>query len=341
MSSSLTIFPESTNANTANTAITAITANGDNINNLLTDNKGQIHQYIEWTPEHESILVDWADKAICYKWMHQRAHLQYSKKNTWFTIPVIIMSTFTGTANFAQDRIPAEYINIATMAIGTINLIAGILTTIQQYLKISELNESHRVSSIAWGKFYRNIKVEISKSPNERTPVISLLKHSKDEFDRLIESSPSLSPYIINLFITTFSGGTPAYGENGVEINLTTKQKLYNDIKKPDICGEIKTTAFYLYKRKELPIVSTKKLGTPSIALAAQKVIENNNKKNEVEEFIKLFESQKKRLPIKDEIISNMEHTVPIEIIETVYNEMNVKNNVVLSILNETDTDMV
>jgi len=324
--SSISISPES---NTAN--------NNDSINNVLTDSKGQIQQYIEWTPEHETILVDWADKALCYKWMHQRAHLQYSKKNTWFTIPVIIMSTFTGTANFAQDRIPEEYINIATMIIGTINLIAGILTTIQQYLKISELNESHRVSSIAWGKFYRNIKVEISKSPDERTSVFSLLKHSKDEFDRLIESSPSLSPYIINLFITTFSGGTPEYDENGLEIKLNTKQKLFNDLKKPDICGEMQTTAFYLYKRKE-PVPSTKKIGKPLITTIAQKVIENKNKKDEVKEFIKLFESQKKRLPIKNEIISNMEHAVPIEIIESVYNEMNLKNNVVLSISNETDS---
>ena len=67
------------------------------------------------------------------------------------------------------------------MIIGAINLIAGILTTIQQFLKITELNESHRVSSIAWGKFYRNTKVEISKSPNERTPVTTLLKYSKEK----------------------------------------------------------------------------------------------------------------------------------------------------------------
>ena len=146
--------------------------------------------YIEWAEDHENILVDWADKALCYKWLHNKSHNEYSTKNTWFTIPVIIMSTLTGTANFAQDRIPAEYLSAATMAIGAVNLIAGILTTIQQFLKITELNESHRVSSIAWGKFYRNIKIEISKSPVERTPVVQLLKHAKEEFDRLIETSP-------------------------------------------------------------------------------------------------------------------------------------------------------
>ena len=73
------------------------------------------------------------------------------EKIRWFTIPVIIMSTFTGTANFAQERIPPEYVNVFTMGIGSISLVAGIITTIQQFLKISEMCESHRVSSICVG----------------------------------------------------------------------------------------------------------------------------------------------------------------------------------------------
>ena len=51
--------------------------------------KKEIH--IECAPEHENILVEWADKAICYRWLHARSHMHYSTANTWFTIP--IMST--------------------------------------------------------------------------------------------------------------------------------------------------------------------------------------------------------------------------------------------------------
>ena len=53
------------------------------------------------------------------------------------------------------------------MIIGGVNIIAGIAITIQQFLKISELNEAHRVSSISWDKFHRKIKVEHAKSPTE------------------------------------------------------------------------------------------------------------------------------------------------------------------------------
>ena len=141
--------------------------------------KENLKENIEWSKEHEYILAEWADKAICFRWLHAKSHNQYSYANTWFTIPVIVMSTITGTANFAQDRFPANIKDYATMGIGAVNIFAGILTTIQQFLKISELNEAHRVSSISWGKFYRNIKVELSKAPSERTAVSQLLKISK------------------------------------------------------------------------------------------------------------------------------------------------------------------
>ena len=90
-----------------------------------------------WTEHHENILVEWADKATCYRWLHAKSHIDYSKANTWFTIPVIVMSTLTGTANFAQDRFPDSVKPVFSSIVGSVNIFAGILTTIQQFLKIT------------------------------------------------------------------------------------------------------------------------------------------------------------------------------------------------------------
>ena len=160
---------------------------------------------VEWSVDHENILVEWADKAMCYRWLHGKANSSFSKKNTWYTIPVIIISTLTGTANFAQDRVPLEYQGYFVMTVGAFNILAGIITTIQQFLKITQLNEAHRVSSIAWDKFYRNIKTELAKHPSERLPVIQFLKMCKEEFDRLMETSPVIPDDIIELFNVQFS----------------------------------------------------------------------------------------------------------------------------------------
>ena len=60
----------------------------------------------EWTEYHEKIFIDWCDKAMCYRYLHNNCHRFYYTLQIWFTIPVIFISTLTGVANFAQERIP-------------------------------------------------------------------------------------------------------------------------------------------------------------------------------------------------------------------------------------------
>jgi len=182
----------------------------------------------EWTLEHEQILVEWADKAMCYRWLHSRSNAMYSSLNAWYTIPVIVISTLTGTANFAQERVPIQYQNIFVMIVGGFNLLAGIITTIQQFLKITQLNEAHRVSSIAWDKFYRNIKIELAKHPDERMNVTQMIKICKEEFDRLMETSPNIPDKIIKSFKTEFK-----HIDNNSELPK---------IIKPEICDALVST---------------------------------------------------------------------------------------------------
>jgi hypothetical protein len=176
-----------------------MTSNSESNPSIFSNNNNII-----WTNEHEEILVEWADKAMCYRWLHTRSNAMYSSLNAWYTIPVIVISTLTGTANFAQERVPIDYQNYFVMIVGAFNILAGIISTIQQFLKVTQLNEAHRVSSIAWDKFYRNIKIELAKHPDERMNVTQMIKISKEEFDRLMETSPTIPDKIIQKFKIEF-----------------------------------------------------------------------------------------------------------------------------------------
>jgi hypothetical protein len=264
----------------------------------------------EWNEQHEKILVEWADKAICYRWLHSKSRIKYNTKNTWFTIPVIIMSTLTGTANFAIDRIPEEYKGWYTVGVGSINIFAGILTTIQQFLKISELNEAHRSSSISWDKFYRNIKLELAKSREERMPAFQMLKMSKEEFDRLMETSPPITESIITRFNKTFSGSSNKLGRE-----LTEKQLAFQSMYKPEICDTLETTANFVYKESSDIIEKNK----------TKKFVENLKEKNEyrrkstqVSVFIDNFNKEYSRQPSIDEIHDNLKNNISKNIIDQV-----------------------
>ena len=252
---------------------------------------------IEWKSEHEIILVEWADKAMCYRWLHARSHQAYSKTNAWFTIPVIIMSTLTGTANFAQDRFSTEIRPYMQMAIGAVNIFAGILTTIAQFLKVGELNEAHRVSSISWDKFYRNIKVELAKSRNERTNVGHMLKMCKEEFDRLMETSPTINEKIIAQFNYTFPNNKSSIDDDDNKTKMIKK----TDIKRPEICNELISTADIVF----VPI-ETDDNETKMVELVRKKNRIKANYEKEVNEWVSKFEEMHERKPLESEILDNL-----------------------------------
>ena len=205
--------------------------NNNNQNNSTNNNSREY-----WKEEEENILRELADKAQCYELMHSKSHDIYASKNTFFVIPVIIISTLTGTANFAQDRVPTKYQNIFVMVVGSFNILAAIITTIAQYLKIAELNESYRVGTLQWGKFYRNIKMELIKHPLDRMNPSTMLSMCKEEFDRLLEIYPNIPKKVIEEFKSKFNKNT--------------------EISKPEICDVIEaTTIFQMTKEERIEMI--------------------------------------------------------------------------------------
>jgi hypothetical protein len=270
---------------------------------------------VEWTPEHETILIEWADKAMCYRWLHSKSNALYSSLNAWYTIPVIVISTLTGTANFAQERVPLEYQSYYVMVVGGFNILAGIITTIQQFLKITQLNEAHRVSSIAWDKFYRNIKIELAKHPSERIDVRQMVKMSKEEFDRLMETSPNIPEKIVKQFKNNFNA-----------------HNAFDKIVKPEICDILIPTNEYRnpwYNDENRAKVMNENLKSQ---LEKQNKVKRTNENNRkmVLDFSNLFISLNNREPMETEIIDNLKDKLDINTVKKIVEDnkfLNVKMN--------------
>lgn len=284
-------------------------------NQSTDDDMNSIINNIKWSIEHENILVDWADQAMCYKWMHGRARIKYNRVNTWFTIPVIIMSTLTGTANFAVDKIPSSYRQWFQIGVGSVNILAGIITTIQQFLKITELNEAHRACTISWDKFYRNVKVELTKNRNERNNPYQLIKSSKEEFDRLIETSPTIPQKIIDDFKQTFSGGKIKDPKN-----MTPQQRAYELIKKPAICDNLQSTSLSVFKedttKKFLGKLITK--NTQDMLNRADQDREDTQTRDKINIIIDDFKREYKRRPSVEEVNDNLDRRQSIHFINNI-----------------------
>jgi len=238
-----------------------------------------------WKEEEEQMLKQWADKAQCYQWMHNRSREIYQSKNAWYTIPVIIISTIAGTANFAQDRFADDIKEYVVISIGTLSIIAGIITTIYQFLKISEINEGHRTALLSWGKFHRNIESELRRHPLDRSGASEMIKFSKEEYNRLVEISPYIPKKVLGEFNNKF--------------------KKNDSLTKPEIGNVINSMDIYEMdleeRQKMIDELNDTIISKNNALLKKEQKIETH-----IDKFKKSFYSLNNRNPTKDEIDKHM-----------------------------------
>jgi hypothetical protein len=160
----------------------------------------------DWKSEQEFILKKWADKALCFKMMHERAHRRFWCLNAWYNIPVIILSTVTGAGNLGTVSFTNEMPYIPYI-IGAINIFAGILATIANYTGVAQKLEAHKFSNISWDKFSRKLQIELAKNRKDRASAKDFIKQSAEEYDRLIEMSPILPNDVIRWFTSMVETG--------------------------------------------------------------------------------------------------------------------------------------
>ena len=157
-----------------------------------------VKEKIVWNDQHETILRQWGEAAGCYRFMHHQAFLLYKKLSLRFTLPVIILSTITGTANFAQSTLPLSVQPAAPSVIGGLNLIAGLIATVSNFLKINELMENHRTAALSHGLLSRNIRLILALPRDERKKDgLKFVEDCKAEYDRLLEQSPAVPSKVL------------------------------------------------------------------------------------------------------------------------------------------------
>ena len=280
------------------------TNENDDLENIGFNNTNKIKNTPQWTKFYEIILIDWCDKSMCYRYLHNNCNRYYNFMNIILTIPVIFISTITGVANFAQERIPDEYVFYYTIGVGSLNIMAGFITTISQFLKIAELNEAHKASAIAWGKLHRNIKLELAKKPDERDNVKSFIKNCKEYYELLIETSPLIKNSEIKSFNRKFRTG---------------------DFWKPEICDSLSSVKYTMYEDEpeKVETGTSTQINIPDTCHSPGRKIKNINmmvqfkerrdviaNNMELEEFVKSYIKENSRSPSIEEIYDNMEDKI-------------------------------
>jgi hypothetical protein len=162
-----------------------------------------LEKNISWHHELEEYFSHTGEKASCLSYLHKKSEQRYSTTTMWIDLPVIILSVLNGAVSVGSNTLfgGSEF---ASVGVGAVALLTGILNALGSYFSWSRRSEAHKISAINYAKLYRFLSIEMSLPREERMTPADLLKYVKTEYDRLQEISPLIPPAIINDFRTRF-----------------------------------------------------------------------------------------------------------------------------------------
>jgi hypothetical protein len=225
---------------------------------LLIDEKDY-----EWDDSQESIVKKWADKALCFKIMHEHTSQSFLRLNNLFHIPIIIISTLTGASNLSIFGFE-DYKNIATCIIGSFNIISAILVSISSFIGSPQKVESHRIASISWDKFARKIQIEVAKQRPDRIDAKKFIHFLTNEYDHIIDISPVIPDTTIEWFKKIIDP-TPNQincinfkRSNILKTDTKKFENIWNEIELPEIIGKIKPIQIVKSNLQQTNIIENK-----------------------------------------------------------------------------------
>jgi hypothetical protein len=142
-----------------------------------------------WHDSLEKIFSDLGDEAQINASLHQKSFKYYYRKSVKFQLPIIILSVLSGSGNFVSASFP-DHQQMMILIIGGVSILTSVISSIAQFLKLSELSEAHRISYVSWEKFYSNIKYQMMRKRKDRDNIKEFLSNVFSEYQRLKEISP-------------------------------------------------------------------------------------------------------------------------------------------------------
>jgi hypothetical protein len=198
---------------------------------------------LSWSHALETLIAQEGEKCRGLSWINQRAEVFYSKKNNWIAIPVIILSTLSGTASVGSSSLFSGETQISSIVIGLVSIGVGILNTISSYFAFSRKAEAHRIAHLHYNKLYELIALEMSLERAERMEPENLLAQVRTSMERLAETTPTPPEGILDEFNKRFKDydksiarPTQVNGLQKIKVNMknvASEENIFVEIKNP------------------------------------------------------------------------------------------------------------
>jgi hypothetical protein len=226
---------------------------------------------ISWNESLEEYFKKTGEKAHCLSWCHKQAENVYSHRRTFVDLPVIVLSSITGFCSVGSSLMFEGQEKASAIALGVASLFVSVINGVGSYFGWAKRAEGHRISAIQYSRLFRFLAIEMGLPREERMNPKDLLKHTKDNIDRLQEISPSVPNEVRREFQSKFSKYKDiAFPEevNGLERISVFRDKEYHleiEMNLPPLSPNLRKSSSSESLAQSPPVSSLKSLKRQSV----------------------------------------------------------------------------
>ena len=147
--------------------------------------------FLPWSKAVMQRLCDWECRCAAAAEVHFGVAEDLSRRNMFLGIPVVVLSAIVGTSLFASVSGDGAAVGIR-IAAGTVSLIAGVLASIQTFLRFGARAEQHRVAAERWAAVRREIEKVRALTAEEVGDAKQVLDDIKARMDEAADKSPAM-----------------------------------------------------------------------------------------------------------------------------------------------------
>ena len=151
----------------------------------------------------ERLIADEGERTQGLSWLHEQSSNYYQKKNTLLALPIIVLSTISGTLSASSTALFSD-LRASSLGVGALSIFIGVLSTIQSYFGFAKRAENHRLSGISYNKLNHFITIEMALPRKERLNAHQLLKIVREQTGRLLETAPPIPEHVVEEFKRRF-----------------------------------------------------------------------------------------------------------------------------------------
>ncbi|MGA9161662.1 MAG: SLATT domain-containing protein [Actinomycetota bacterium] len=155
---------------------------------------------IEWDDAVEDLFESWHRRVAAAELGHRLMADRMRRRHLMLGIPVVILTTLIGTSAFASiSRSNSDQIqflgvdpDLVLAVVGTIGILAAVLSSLQTFLRYATRAEGHRIAALRYESLRRDMATTLALPRAARGQPDRDLGSVRQRMDRYAKESPTI-----------------------------------------------------------------------------------------------------------------------------------------------------